>query len=142
MIKLPSIKLPATMENLDQMLEFVLNGVGKFGIINNKSSLKKIKLICEEMLINIIDYGYPDGTGEVKITYTAVSAEEKVIIKIIDSGVPFNPLLDYQEPDLSSSIEERDVGGLGIHIAKNVVDHMTYKRSNGQNILTLVKFIN
>ena len=141
MIKVPSIKLPATMDNLDQMLEFVLSGVTDFKITHNKSVLKKIKLICEEMLVNIINYGYPEETGKIEIIYKTVVEEEKVVIKIIDNGIPFNPI-QHKKPNLSASIEERDIGGLGIHIAKKISDHMNYKRSQGQNILILVKFIN
>lgn len=140
MIKLPSIKLPATMENLDRMLEFVLDGVSNCEIATEKS-LKKLRLVCEEMLTNIMEYGYPEQTGQVKIRYQIMIAEKKVVIKIIDQGVPFNPT-NYKKPNLTASIEERDIGGLGIHIAKNIVDQMEYERSSGQNILTLVKFIN
>ncbi|MBM7556731.1 ATP-binding protein [Halanaerobacter jeridensis] len=137
---MPSIKLPATIENLDRMLEFVVNGVNHFEIAT-ENSLKKLRLVCEEMLTNIIDYSYPKQTGEVKIIYKVVTEEKKVIIKIIDHGVPFNPV-EYKKPNLSASIEERDIGGLGIHIAKRIVDQMKYQRNEEQNVLTIVKFIN
>ena len=140
MIKVPSIKLPATMENLDRMIEFVLNGVNHCEVAT-ENLLKKLRLVCEEILTNIIDYGYPEQTGEVKIVYQVVIAEEKIVIKIIDHGVPFNPV-EYKKPNLSASVEERDIGGLGIHIAKRIVDKMKYQRSQGKNILTIVKFIN
>ena len=140
MIKVPSIKLPATMENLDRMLEFVLDGVSNYEIAT-KNSLKKLRLVCEEMLTNIMEYGYPEQTGQIKIIYQVMIAEKKVVIKIIDQGVPFNPN-NYKKPNLTASIEERDIGGLGIHIAKRIVDQMNYERSSGQNILTLVKSIN
>ena len=139
MIKLPSITLSATMENLDKLLEFVLKGVGKFDFATD-SSLKKLRLVCEEMIVNIINHGYPEQTGKIKISYDVIVEEQKVMIEIIDQGIPFNPV-DFKDPKLSSSIEERDIGGLGIYIAKKVVDEMKYKRYNSKNTLTLIKVI-
>lgn len=139
-MKLPSIQVPASMENLDRMLEFVLDGVAKFEFATD-TSLKKLRLVCEEMITNIIEYSYPEKTGQIKIDYYVLTADKKVVVKIIDEGIPFNPVI-HKKPNLSASVEERDIGGLGIHIAKKIVDQMEYERSEEKNILTLVKFIN
>ena len=59
-------------------------------------------------------------------------------ITIIDDGVPFNPL-PTQPPDTQCGVEKRKVGGLGIHLVKQLMDHLNYRREKGLNIVTLIK---
>ncbi|MGM0369293.1 MAG: ATP-binding protein [Bacillota bacterium] len=136
---MPSIKVPATMDNLDEMIEFVITGVSDFGL-DDEACLKRIRLVCEEILVNIIEYGYPDEPGQVKINYRIIK-EEKVVIKIVDKGIPFDPT-EFRKPDLCNCLEDCDIGGFGIYLVKKIVDEMKYKRNRGKNILTLMKFIN
>jgi anti-sigma regulatory factor (Ser/Thr protein kinase) len=56
----------------------------------------------------------------------------------VDSGRPFDPLSDAPEPDLNAVVEERRIGGLGVHLVKTLMDQMHYKRENEQNRLTIV----
>ncbi|MGM0501449.1 MAG: ATP-binding protein [Bacillota bacterium] len=137
---MPCIKLPATKDNLEEMINFILNGVQEFDL-GTETCLKKIRLICEEMIVNIIEYNSKQQTIKIEIEYNIILEEEKIVIKIIDPGIPFNPL-EFKEPNLSSSLEERNIGGLGIYLAKKVADEMSYKRVKGKNILTVIKVIN
>jgi sigma-B regulation protein RsbU (phosphoserine phosphatase) len=94
-------------------------------------------IIFDELLNNIISYAFKDGarhTIEVKIEYSGA----RLMVAIIDDGVPFNPLAQIT-PDTTLSIEEREIGGLGIHIVKNLVDTINYHRKIEKNVLILVK---
>ena len=61
------------------------------------------------------------------------------MIEISDDGQPFNPLKDAPKPDLEAALEDRPIGGLGIHLVLTMMDEMHYRRENERNHLTLVK---
>jgi anti-sigma regulatory factor (Ser/Thr protein kinase) len=126
MIKLPSIKLPATMDNLEEMIEFVVTGVSNCDF-KDEACLKKIRLVCEEILVNIIEYGYPEETGQVKISYKVIQ-ETRLVIKVVDNGIPFDPT-EFKEPDLCHCLEDCDIGGFGIYLVIKIVDVMKYNRN-------------
>jgi len=98
-----------------------------------------INLVIEEALSNIIFYAFTDNDKhEIRISVSLTN--NKLIIKITDNGIPFNPLVQ-QQPDISSPAEVRPVGGLGIFLISQIMDKMDYSRKNNQNILTLNKSI-
>jgi anti-sigma regulatory factor (Ser/Thr protein kinase) len=96
-----------------------------------------IKLAFDELLTNIISYGFLDGRRH-KITAWIGLDGDRVEAEIVDEGIAFNPL-DKAAPDLSQSVEERDGGGLGIHFVRAVMDRVDYRRSGGKNHLKMVK---
>ena len=104
----------------------------------DQKTIHQIHLACEEALVNVIHYAYPDGYGNIEITYD-LNEEKGFVIEIIDRGIPFNPL-SLPEPDIGASIEDRTIGGLGIYMMRNIMDEVTYKREQGRNILTLIKY--
>ena len=92
-----------------------------------------IRLVTEELVVNIADYagsGYLDVETELD--------EEKITLRFRDGGVPFNPL-DMEPPDTSLSLDEREIGGLGIFFVINHMDKVEYEYKNGENILTVSK---
>ncbi len=95
-----------------------------------------LKLVLEELFINIVDYGDCPGTP-VRITFT--SEQDRLTIEISDSGRPFNPLVDSPEVDTSLPIEDRSIGGLGVHLVFKLMDEVNYRREGDLNCLTLVK---
>lgn len=98
----------------------------------------QIDVAVDEVMSNIAHYAYPDGEGTV-----TVSIEEKentVQIFFRDSGIPYDPLT-AKAPDLSLSAEDRPIGGLGIHMVKKMMDAVSYRYENGQNMLTLQKIL-
>jgi serine/threonine-protein kinase RsbW len=127
--------IPAKLENLESMLQFIRNGAEQQGF--SKKDINKIQVAAEEALVNVISYAYPDDGGDVEIRCNAKGAEG-LVIEIIDRGVPFDPL-SLPEPDIEATPEERELGGLGIHIMRNIMDEVSYKREGDRNILTLVK---
>jgi anti-sigma regulatory factor (Ser/Thr protein kinase) len=96
-----------------------------------------LNVALDEALNNIIAYGY--GPGERSdIIVRLTSAAGEIVVEIEDAGRPFNPL-EAPAPDLSGSLRERNVGGLGIPFIKNLVDEVTYDRIAGYNRLRLRK---
>lgn len=130
--------IPAKLENLEFMLQFIRNGAEQQGF--SKKGINKIQIAAEEALVNVISYAYPDDGGDVEIRCNARGAEG-LVIEIIDWGIPFDPL-SLPEPDTEAPPEERNIGGLGIHIMRNIMDEVSYKREGDRNILTLTKYIN
>ncbi len=95
----------------------------------------EVTLVLDELGVNIVKYG-----GEVsEIEVSLSSGKEAVTIEITDDGRPFDPVNEAAEPDLASPLEERRIGGLGIHLVRNVMDEMHYRREQGKNHLTLMK---
>jgi len=129
-----TIELPAIMDNLEKGIDFILAGIDDAGI--DKKMLFQLRLACEEVIVNIINYAYPDSKGSMEISYDI--NDNELVIVISDSGVPFNPI-KKEEPDLNIPLEERKIGGLGIFLVRNIMDQVEYQRDNGRNILTMRK---
>ena len=91
----------------------------------------------DEMLSNIIHHGYNDDS-EHSIKITLSSKGKDFIGTIEDDAVAFNPLL-HPDADTSLPLSERKIGGLGIHLVRNMMDKMEYKRVQNKNVLTLFK---
>ncbi len=96
-----------------------------------------MKLAIDELLTNIISYGFLDG-GRHKIIASIGIEGDRLEAEIIDEGIAFDPLV-RPAPDISLAAEERDIGGLGIHFIRSVMDRVDYHRSGGRNHLKLVK---
>ena len=96
----------------------------------------RVHLTLEELVLNVMDYGYDDDGQDIEIHLT--SDADAITIEIVDSGRPFDPLSDAPQPDLDAPVEERRIGGLGVHLVKTLMDRMDYKRENEQNHLTIV----
>ena len=94
-------------------------------------------LAIEELVTNIIKYGYDDSANH-EITVHLELADGILSINIRDDGHEFNPF-DQPEPDTSLPAEERDIGGLGIHFVRNLLDTCSYVRRDGENLVTVTK---
>ena len=100
----------------------------------------QIKLVVDELFGNICFYAYDSAPGPVTITLERESEPLAVIISLIDRGNPYNPL-EADEPDLKLSGEDRPIGGLGIFLVQSTMDDLSYEYKEGQNILTLKKYL-
>ena len=96
----------------------------------------RVSLVIDELAQNVVDYAYQDGAGDVEVEVT--SEPEAVTIEIIDEGRPFDPLTQAPDPDLTSPIEDRPIGGLGVHFTKTLMDDVEYCRESGKNRLKIV----
>ena len=98
----------------------------------------QIGLAVEELGVNIVNYGYEDDKDhEIRIVIS--SEDEAITIEVEDDGHAFNPLSDAPAPDLDAEVEDRTVGGLGIHLVRTMMDEVHYQRQQNKNCLTLVK---
>lgn len=95
----------------------------------------KVNLALEEFVLNTITHGYHQGLHEIEVTLT--SNEDAVTIKILDNGLPFDPLNDAPSPDVGAEIEDRRVGGLGVHLVLEMMSQVEYERIDDKNCLTM-----
>ena len=97
----------------------------------------QLNLAIEEAVVNVMNYAYPSGTkGDV--TIEAQANEKRLKFVITDQGMPFDPTAK-KEVDTTLSAEERSIGGLGIHLVRQIMDSINYERVGGTNVLTLRK---
>ena len=105
-----------------------------------KSLSRQLRLAVEEAVVNVIDYAYPIGQeGEIEVRMMSDGKTLKTIIT--DSGVAFDPTAK-EKADTTLSAEDRQIGGLGILLVREIMDSVNYERINKQNILTLTKKYN
>ncbi len=92
-----------------------------------------LSLACEELVVNIVNYGFPAG-GEHLIDVSIQASRSSVEVKIVDGGIPFNPLEETDPFDLLElDIEDRPIGGLGIFFVKRLMDDIHYEYAEGLN---------
>ena len=97
-------------------------------------------LVLEEMVTNVIFYAYPEGKVA-PILLTAMANDDTISFIITDEGQPFDPTAS-EDADMSINPADRELGGMGIFICRQIMDDVSYQRINGQNVLTLTKNIN
>ena len=105
----------------------------------SKRDVLVLRLACEEIVMNVTTYAYPDGTEgylDVDIEKTA----DRIIISFKDGGKPFNPL-EQKKPDTNLSWMQRRIGGLGIFLVTKKMDDIYYAYVNNQNVLTIERLI-
>ena len=133
--KMHEMKITADDKNMEKVNEFIHSCLPSdcTDIVINK-----IDLAVEEIFVNIAHYAYNPTVGEAWITASFVDNVLTVVFK--DNGKEFNPIAK-EDPDITLSAEERDVGGLGIFLTKKFMDSVDYEYKNGQNVLTIRKKI-
>jgi anti-sigma regulatory factor (Ser/Thr protein kinase) len=134
-VSIPAIALRSDVAELDR----VSRRLTEFGAQHRVDPpvLRDLNLALEEILANIIAYGYADDREhEIRVRLSAGEGEVRVDVE--DDGRPFNPL-DAPEPDTSAPLAERPVGGLGIHLVRNLMDGLEYRRQGDRNLLTMRK---
>jgi len=94
-----------------------------------------LNLAVDEFVSNAINHGYPDGrAGEIAIH--AVHRGDRLDVTLSDDSDAFDPL-DAPEPDIDASIEDRRIGGLGVHLVRKLADAFSYRHEGGRNVLFL-----
>ena len=133
---MPEITTDAKIENLGALLEFVERACRDSGVA--QSDVFAFRLAADEVCTNIINYGYA-GREPGPITLAFSTADDRMVLTVGDRGRPFNPD-DAPAPDLESSWEERQIGGLGLFLLQSMMDEVRYEADGGEgNRLTLVK---
>jgi anti-sigma regulatory factor (Ser/Thr protein kinase) len=129
-----TLTLAADVDGLDKLFAFIGENLEKAGCPEDVKS--RIELAAEEIFVNIANYSFKGSSGgSCEITMTTGSGEATIAFR--DRGIPFNPL-EHGEPDTGIALEEREEGGLGIFIAKRVMDVVEYSYE-GMNHLLMKK---
>ena len=132
------LTLPAVTANIPVVTDFVDE------LLDARDCPMKAKMqldvAIDEVFANIASYAYAPQTGDATVRFSFDEATRTVRLIFLDSGTPFDPLAQA-DPDVTLSVEERGVGGLGIFITKKTMDDVQYEYKDGQNRLTLVKKI-
>ena len=129
---------PAKVDALSDVLGFVDEMLEKY-----ECPMKIQTAVCvaiEEVFVNVAHYAYGDGEGDMALEIGFDTESRNITFRMTDGGVPFDPL-KKPDPDITLSAEEREIGGLGIFIAKKTMDEIFYAYENGENILTMIKKI-
>ena len=105
----------------------------------SESAIFEINVCLDELFTNIVSYGYEDNMDD-HIDFTFTLMDDVLTIRVEDEGMPFNPL-GVKLPEKVYDLDNLQVGGLGIHIVKKLMDDIHYKIYHGKNNLTLKKFI-
>lgn len=130
-----SLNLESSLESLGQIEQ----AVAAFGDEQQWPAdlLFQVQLVLDELATNVISHGY--GASGYDFQIMIESRPQAVRIEVVDEARPFDPLQDAPQPAIDASVEERELGGLGVHITKQLMDEMEYRRESGKNRLTLVK---
>ena len=130
------LKIPAELERMDEVLNFVGSLIDPYG--PTPQARMQLRMAMEELYVNVAHYAYPADGGWVEVRG---SVEDGVAtFRLIDGGVPFNPLAK-PDPDVTLPGEEREIGGLGIYMVKSTMDEVEYEYRDGCNQLTIRKRI-
>lgn len=130
--------IDATVENITAVTEFVEEKLMELDL-PVKTSMQ-INVAIDELFGNIAMYAYNPEIGSAVVRVEVGGEPPAVSLTFIDEGVQYNPL-EKEDPDVSLSAEDRQIGGLGIYMVKKSMDEVSYEYKDGKNILRIVKKI-
>ena len=131
------LKLIAKEENLDTVKAFVNQQLAQLNC--PKEIRVKIDIAVEELFINIVSYAYASQEpGEVIVKMSFTNTPSAVTISFLDWGTPYDPLL-HPDPDVTLPLEERQIGGMGLYLVKNLMDDVQYRYYDKHNETTIKK---
>ena len=133
------LTIAATVENIEAVTDFVNEQLEALDC--PMKAQMQIDIAIDELFGNIAHYAYNPEIGQATVRVEVIEDPLAVTITFIDNGVPYDPLAK-EDPDTTLSIEDREIGGLGIYMVKKSMDDITYEYKNGQNILTIKKNLN
>ena len=136
--RMTSKTFPAKTEALPDVIGFVEETLEGF-----ECPIKAQTAICvaiEEVFVNIAHYAYSGGEGNMSLDIGFDETDRKVTFRLTDRGIPFDPL-KKPDPDITLNAEDREIGGLGIFIAKKTMDSISYAYESEENVLTMIKKI-
>ena len=131
------IKIKNEVGELERVNQFVEEIGAELGL--DMELQMNLNLVMEEMVSNVIFYAYPEGKHE-EIELVAESDGKELTFVLSDKGKEFDPTLK-EDADPNVNPMERDIGGMGIYIVKNIMNQVTYQRLEGKNLLTMKKEI-
>ena len=132
------LTIDATVENVSVVTAFV--DVQLEQLDCPMKTQMQVDIALDELFGNIAHYAYNPETGPATVRVEVVENPLAVVITFIDNGIPYDPLAQ-EDPDITLSAEEREIGGLGIYMVKKSMDDISYEYKDGQNILKIRKNI-
>jgi anti-sigma regulatory factor (Ser/Thr protein kinase) len=103
-----------------------------------QKTINAVSVAVEELFTNIISYGFRDD-GEHIVTVHVAYEDGAVQVLMEDDGIAFNPL-GANAPDVKCTLEQSKIGGLGIYLARKLMDDFDYERKGGKNIIRMMKY--
>ena len=133
-----TIRISANVHEIERLNRLIR----QFGELHDIPSraLYSVNLALDEVVSNVVLYGYEEGeeSAEAPITVHAEIKGQELMASVEDAGRQFDPL-SLPVPDLSAPLDSRQIGGLGIHLMRSLMDHVEYRRENDRNRLTMRK---
>ena len=133
-----SIILANEISEISRLNDFIENIGNEFNL--TPDVVFNLTLVLEEAVVNVINYAYPKEDHE-KIYLSARLHEGSIILVLTDTGKEFDPTM-APDADVTLSAEDRQIGGLGIFLIRQIMNEVKYERIDGKNILTLEKKLN
>ena len=132
------IVVEATIESIPRVTAFVDEQLEQLEC--PMKTQMQVDVAIDELFSNIAHYAYNPEIGSATVRVEVMEDPLAVVITFIDNGVPYDPLAK-EDPDITLSVEERGIGGLGIYMVKKTMDDVSYEYKDGQNILRIKKNI-
>ena len=132
------LTIEATPENVDTVIEFVDAQLEEYGC--GMKEQMALDVAIDELFANIAHYAYNPETGYATVQVDVLKDPLSVEVTFIDNGRQYDPLAK-EDPDTTLSLEDREIGGMGILIVKKSMDAVSYEYKDGKNILTIKKNI-
>lgn len=138
---LKDLAFPAKRELLPQMLTKIGDEIKAY--VTDDKLINRLKVCAEEILVNIVDYAYPNKDADNKVFISCEYLKDKNALRFefVDDGTPYNPLEQAPEVDINSDIDERGIGGLGIFLYTTIMDKTEYCYKDNKNHLITIKFL-
>ncbi len=132
---MPVITLPASLDQLAVVNEFL----GQHIPPGHDNIRLQVELAVEELLVNVFRHAYNEEGGLAEIGCRVVKLDEvpHFCVMVRDFGEPFDPFVEAPVPDTTQPLEERQQGGLGVHLVKHVAAHYCYSNSDASNTIEL-----
>ena len=130
------LNIAATVENIEVVTDFVNEQLEALDC--PMKAQMQIDIAIDELFGNIAHYAYNPEVGDATVRVEVIDDPLAVVITFIDKGVPYDPLAK-EDPNITLSAEERQIGGLGIFMVKKSMDEITYEYKDGHNILAIKK---
>lgn len=132
------LNLQASDETLYTVLDAIRETLKESGCSEDLTTT--ILIAAEEVYVNIAHYAYGGEPGKAVVEMGLKPDPMKIRMVFKDRGIPYNPL-EKEDPDIDALEEEREIGGLGIFMVKEIMDRVEYRYENGQNILMIEKLL-
>lgn len=129
-----SLQLPAEFDHLPIFLDHVRQTAQVAGLADAQGT--RLELAVEEALVNVFNYAYARQDNPGVVICRVGVEEDGLMVEIVDEGPPFDPLA-RPDPDTALELEQRQPGGLGIFMIRQLTDEVSYRREEDQNVLTI-----